>query len=69
MPESTYWLPMAERQTIKESIYLTSLNKAVKLLVANEKDEDSLVQYTADQFSRDEPIDAASGLFSLFIGI
>lgn len=61
---SNYVLPQLERQTIEESVYLSKLDTAIKLLIADKADIDVLLRYLSDQFSKDEPIDAASGISS-----
>jgi hypothetical protein len=61
MSSDDYILPIGERTTINESLYLEPFKQTVKLLLAIEEDEQVLVRYIADQFSKDEPIDAATG--------
>jgi hypothetical protein len=57
----SYSLPIAERQKIQQSVFLAPLNTAVKLLIAEKVDEEVLLSYICDQFSRNEPIDVSTG--------
>jgi hypothetical protein len=61
MSTPSYTLSVTERHTLRKSVFLPALNKTVDLFIAIQADEDTLLKYTCDQFSRNEPVDSALG--------
>jgi hypothetical protein len=54
-------LPQAKRTTIQESWFLKAQNRTVRFLEATPEDEAVILEFLADTFSRQEPVNVAAG--------
>lgn len=54
-------LPIAKRKTIQESWFLKAQNRTIRFVEAAVEDEATILEFLADTFSRQEPINVAAG--------